>query len=159
TPYKTGLTASAFSDLGLTNGTTYFYQVSAVNTVGESGRSAEVAATPRPAAAIVAFNSGGATAGPFAADAFVSGGTAFATSNPTDTTGVSNPAPQAVYQTERFGNFTYTIPGFTPGASYTVRLHFAEIYWTNAGQRLFNVAINGVAVLTNFDVFVAAGGK
>ena len=46
-----------------------------------------------------------------------------------------------------------------PGGSYTVRLHFAEIYWNGPGRRLFNVAINGTQVLTNFDIFAAAGGK
>ena len=39
------------------------------------------------------------------------------------------------------------------------RLDFAEIYWGSAGKRLFNVQINGLAVLTNFDIFAAAGGK
>jgi hypothetical protein len=51
------------------------------------------------------------------------------------------------------------VPNLTPGASYTVRLDFAEIYWNSAGQRLFNVAINGNQVLSNFDIFVTAGGK
>ena len=67
--------------------------------------------------------------------------------------------PQAVYQTERFGDFTYTIPNLTAGASYTVNLSFAEIYWTAAGKREFNVLINGTQVLTNFDVFATAGGE
>jgi hypothetical protein len=47
TPYRTGLTATAFTDTGLTNGTTYYYEVTAVNAAGESGRSAEVSATPQ----------------------------------------------------------------------------------------------------------------
>jgi hypothetical protein len=51
------------------------------------------------------------------------------------------------------------VPNLTPGASYTVRLDFAEIYWNSAGQRLFNVAINGNQVLSNFDIFATAGGK
>src|SRR6185369_8651064 len=41
--------------------------------------------------------------------------------------------------------------------AYQVRLHFAEIVYTAAGQRLFNVALNGTPVLTGFDIFAAAG--
>jgi len=40
-----------------------------------------------------------------------------------------------------------------------VTLKFAEIFWTTAGRRVFNVAINGQPVLTNFDIFAAAGGE
>jgi hypothetical protein len=71
---------------------------------------------------------------------------------------VSNPAPQAVYQSERYGNFTYTLPGLHAGGPYTVRLHEAEIYWTSSGQRTFNVSLNGQQVLNNFDIYAAAGG-
>ena len=35
---------------------------------------------------------------------------------------------------------TYTFPGLVASASYTVRLHFAELFQTAAGKRLFNVA-------------------
>jgi hypothetical protein len=63
-----------------------------------------------------------------------------------------------VYQSERWGNLTYTVPGLTPGIPYKVRLHFAEIYFNTAGSRVWNVLINGTVVLPNFDAFVAAGG-
>ncbi len=43
---NTGLTAASFTDTGLTNGSTYFYVVSAVNTAGESGNSTSVEAKP-----------------------------------------------------------------------------------------------------------------
>ena len=47
---QSGVTTSTFLDTGVTNGTTYFYTVSAVNGVGESPRSQEVSATPQVAA-------------------------------------------------------------------------------------------------------------
>lgn len=115
--------------------------------------------TPGGGASTYAVNAGGSAAGNFQADAFFSGGTTASTTSAIDTSGVSNPAPQAVYQSERYGNFTYTFPNLQAGASYTVRLHFAEFYWSNAGQRVFNVSINGNQVLTNFDIIASAGAK
>ncbi len=106
-----------------------------------------------------AVNSGGSATGNFQADNYFSGGTTASTTNAINTSGVSNPAPQAVYQSERYGNFTYTFPSLQAGASYTVRLHFAEFYWSSAGQRVFNVSINGSQVLTNFDIIAAAGAQ
>jgi len=44
-------TTASFGDSGLTDGTTYFYVVSAMNSAGESGNSTQVSATP--AAAVV----------------------------------------------------------------------------------------------------------
>ncbi len=45
-----------------------------------------------------------------------------------------------------------------PPALYTVRLHFAEPEELAAGQRVFNVTIQGQPVLSDFDVVAAAGG-
>jgi hypothetical protein len=46
TTIATGVTATAFTDTGLANGTTYFYVVSAVNAGGESPNSNQAQATP-----------------------------------------------------------------------------------------------------------------
>ena len=108
---------------------------------------------------VLDINAAGATAGSYVADEDFAGGTESDTANTISTAGFANPAPEAVYQTQRFGNFTYTLPGFTSGTTYTVRLHFAEFYWDAAGSRLANVLINGTQVLTNFDIFAAAGGQ
>ncbi len=107
---------------------------------------------------IVADDSGGAAA-PFAYDTGFSGGGAGSTADAIDVSGVSNPAPQAVYQTYRQGSFTYTLAGLTPSAPYTLRLHFADPSSTAAGQRLFDVSVNGTNVLAGFDIYAAAGGK
>jgi fibronectin type 3 domain-containing protein len=46
-PVATGLTGTSYTDTGLANGTSYFYQVSGVNSVGEGARSPEASATPQ----------------------------------------------------------------------------------------------------------------
>src|SRR5262249_30080894 len=77
-----------------------------------------------PATQVLALDAGGGAAGSFAADADFSGGATRSTTDTIDTSGAANPAPAAVYQSQRFGNFTYTLPNLTAGAAYTVRLHF-----------------------------------
>lgn len=72
---------------------------------------------------------------------------------------VSGPdaGPAGIYLTERYGkDFSHRFP--VPAGSYTVKLHFAEIFEDVAGQRIENISINGQRVLTNFDPVVAAGG-
>jgi beta-glucanase (GH16 family) len=158
-PYTTvaSVAADNFTDTGLANCSTYYYVVTATNALGPSADSVEQAATL--GAFALAVNSGGTAAGQFLADAYVSGGTQAAMSSASiDTTGLIAPAPQAVYQAERYGNFTYTFPGLISGVTYKVRFHSAETYWTDVGQRQFNLFINGAQVLTNFDIFATAGG-
>lgn len=112
------------------------------------------------ASPVVAINAGGDTQGNYSADTDYSGGTTYTSSDTVDTSSVTNPAPEAVYQSVRYGNtFSYTIPNLTANGSYTVRLHFNELYWNAAGQRVFNVGINGTQVLSNFDIYQTAGGK
>jgi len=157
-PYTTVATVAdnEHTDTGFDNCTTYYYVVSATNSLGTSSNSTEAVASL--GAFALAVNSGGTAAGHFGGDAYVSGGTVGAVSTAAiNVSGLQAPAPQAVYQAERYGNFTYTFTGLTPGANYLVRLHSAETYWTTVGQRRFNVAINGTQVLTNFDIIAAAG--
>ena len=65
----------------------------------------------------------------------------------------------SLYQSERSGDFTYSIPVNPAPAGYTVRLHFAEFKFAAAGQRKFNVDINGKSVLSDFDIYAEAGAK
>lgn len=81
------------------------------------------------------------------------GGTATYTQNIAGTT------DDALYQSVRAGSaFSYLFDNMAPG-QYEVTLHFMESYWSSAGERLFNVAIEGTQVLTDFDIFAAAGGQ
>jgi hypothetical protein len=69
---------------------------------------------------------------------------------------ITNTADPTLYKTSRYGaSFSYAISA--PTGTYLVTLKFAELYWTAAGGRVFNVAINGTRVLSNFDIFKAAG--
>lgn len=66
-------------------------------------------------------------------------------------------APEAVYQSERYGadvTYRYPVPA---GKRYTVRLHFAEIFGAKPGERVENIDLNGARVLSNFSVATEAG--
>ncbi len=153
-----GVQATTYSDPDVTNSIPYFYVVSAINSFGESANSVEATATPS-APVPSAVNCGGPQIGSFLSDIYFDTGTAYSTGNSIDTNGVTGPAPMPVYQSQRYGNLTYTLPYLTPRTSYKVRLHFAEVYWTAPNQRIFNLLLNGVQVLTNFDIVAAAGAS
>jgi len=96
-------------------------------------------------------------AGGFLPDADFSGGETYSGGDAVDAHAPSA-APASVYGSERYGACTYTLPA-APGKTYTVRLHFAETRFDAAGKRRFNVDINGKRILTEFDIYVEAGGK
>jgi hypothetical protein len=72
---------------------------------------------------------------------------------------IGNTDKDLLYQSERFGStFTYEIPVPQSGI-YSVILHFAEIFWENAGERIFSVDVeNGQGKLNNYDIVAVAGG-
>ncbi|WP_052339923.1 cellulase family glycosylhydrolase [Gorillibacterium massiliense] len=64
TTVATGVTATSYTNTGLTNGTAYYYAVSAVNSAGESANSAQASATPTSGVTVPAAPTGlTATAG------------------------------------------------------------------------------------------------
>jgi hypothetical protein len=112
-------------------------------------------ATP-PSGNTLFINSGGAAhlygSQQWSADKNFSGGSTY--SGSTEIAGTEN---DNIYLTERYGkNFSYSIP--VAAGTYTVNLHFAEIFWSAAGQRVFNVNIeNGQYVTNSLDIFAVAG--
>ena len=87
----------------------------------------------------------------YSSDQFVSGGQLYSAA-----IAIDNTSNDELYQTERYGVFTYEIPVDAPG-KYDFVLHFAELYFSvgragGPGSRVFNVTIEGTPVLTNFDI-------
>jgi hypothetical protein len=79
------------------------------------------------------------------------GGSSYAESAP-----IGSTADDFLYQSERYGNFTYLFD--VPNGTYDVTLHFAEIYWNAPNKRLFNVRIEGgVLGLDRYDIYAING--
>jgi hypothetical protein len=155
------VTATTYDDTTASCGTTYYYAVDAIDSVGASAGSTQASVTTSacPTTSAVQINSGGPAVNPFVADTDFAGGSTINHVNTINLSKVVNPAPMSVYQTARVGSSTYTVSGFNPGSIHTVRLHFAETFFSTAGSRTFNVSINGTRVLTNFDIVATAGAK
>lgn len=87
------------------------------------------------------------------ADSYSIGGTPYTDGN-NDITGTSD---DFLYHSERYGQFDYEIP--LPSGTYDVILHFAELFWTQTGQRVFNVNIEGSADFPNVDIVDLGDGE
>jgi len=62
----------------------------------------------------------------------------------------------AIYQTERWGsNFSYRFK--VPNGTYDIALHFAEIYWEEAGKRVFDVSVEGKELIGDMDIYKEVG--
>src|SRR5207244_11068451 len=62
-------------------------------------------------------------------------------SNYSTTSSITGTNDPTLYKSSRYGSFNYSIP--VSNGSYNLTLHFAELYFTSAGQRVFHVDING----------------
>lgn len=84
------------------------------------------------------------------------GGTRAAVTRP-----IANTEEDALYQVERYGRARSRFDAKIPlkNSRYEVTLKFAEIFKSYRGKRKFHVDIEGKRVLTEFDIFVASGGK
>ncbi|GAB4846713.1 hypothetical protein Ancab_025719 [Ancistrocladus abbreviatus] len=66
----------------------------------------------------------------------------------------------SLYQTARFGNFSYNFQFLEPG-SYIVDLHFAEIVFTDgpSGMRVFDVYIQEEKAVSSIDIYAQVGAN
>ena len=175
------VTASAYTDASAPAGTTSYYQVTAVDSSGNESAPAGVsAARPGSTATTVSRLNAGGTAQTVGTTTWaactttancsgrVRGG-GFSYSENDTVTGIPTGLNNAIFQSEWTGGASGGTPvavgksafGFdfpVTNGSYTVTLYFAELNKTAAGQRVFDVTLNGQTVLNRFDVFAAAGG-
>ena len=146
------VSGTTYTDSTASNGTTYYYVVTAVNAVGESARSNEAYATPESVnASVYRINCGGPDVGNWTGQ---TSSYTFSTTTAPILTGLSNPAPTSVYQTEDNGN--HTLSYLTPGNNYVLRLHL-DSYASGSNMDVLSVAANGTPVLTRFDIRSASG--
>lgn len=104
---------------------------------------------------MIAINAGSTSAATlegveYKADQFASAGTSQVV-----TDAIAGTNEDTLYQSERYGTFHYDIP--VTNATYTVVMHFAELYHSNAGARAFDVAVEGQTKLSNVDLFNLVG--
>ncbi len=114
----------------------------------------------RPVALI---NAGGPALDNYLGDRYSTAPSTFTSiGNAIDLTGVTDPAPAALYQTLRYTSsgavgfrMGYELP--VPDGSYTVRLHFAEPTYNTVNQRKMDIYLQGALVQNDYDVRAAAG--
>lgn len=110
---------------------------------------------PLPGEVVFAVNAGGdayTTAGglTYRADTGFTGGNSF-----TVGTSIAGTDSDPLYQSDRFGNFTYSVP--VVDGEYEVTLLLAEIFWNESGKRVFDVTIEGEEVISDLDIYAVAG--
>lgn len=65
----------------------------------------------------------------------------------------------AAYSSERWGKYVaYDLPAVS-GSDYKLTLKLAELYFSAANSRIFDVYVDGTRVIQNLDKYALAGGK
>jgi alpha-L-rhamnosidase len=156
TTITTGITGTAYSDGGVTNGAAYYYVVSGVGPAGEGGNSSEVSATPNaatisvpnfgfetPVTTTFAYNP---TGGSWAFSGAAGNGSGV-TTNGSGFTSSNAAAPQGtqVAFLQRTGTISQTLSGFAPGGVYTITFSAANRATSGYnGTQSWDVRIDGV---------------
>jgi hypothetical protein len=115
-----------------------------------------------PAGSGLTINAGGgaftgSTGKQFSADSYYAAGSVSSIASGE----IANTGDDALYRNARVGVFSYGLP--SGNGTFDVTLHFAETYFGSrttggVGSRKFNVYLEGVKRLSEYDVFAKAGG-
>ena len=73
---------------------------------------------------------------------------------------IKNTEDQILYQTERWSSetLTYSIPlKSNINGKYVLNLKFSEVYFTNKGDKIFNVALGRETIIKNLDIYSKVG--
>lgn len=111
----------------------------------------------KPQSVVLAINAGGgactaADGTNYLADQFFTGGNPLIYGN-----AIAGTTDDPVYQSERWGNFSYSIP--IQNGSYLLTLQFAETYWNGNNQRVFSAFAEGQPVVTDLDIHALVGAN
>lgn len=73
---------------------------------------------------------------------------------------VPDETPTELFNSELYGDQQWTFEdGIESGEQYEVRLYFAEIFHDSEGERVFDVAIEGETVLSEYDIAADVGSE
>ena len=73
---------------------------------------------------------------------------------------IKNTDDEILYQTERWSSetLTYSIPlKSNINGKYVLNLKFSEVYFTNKGDKIFNVALGRETIIKNLDIYSKVG--
>jgi hypothetical protein len=134
------------------NNTTYTGSTSTTETASQPATST---GTTSSSLVVFAVNAGGssftASSGiTYSADKNYSSGSVYKSSY-----SIANTSDDALYRTERYGNFNYSIP-LTDG-TYQITFKTAETYHKASGKRRFDVIAEGNSIISNLDIYSMAG--
>ncbi len=109
------------------------------------------------------INFGGPAVAGFSQDLYTTGYTRTLTNTRSINTSAPSAGPAAIYQSATTIWADYDmwsiLPNLTPGKTYTLRLHFAEPTYYRAGDRRFDVWVNGEKRIQLLDVAGETGGR
>ncbi|HEX9971810.1 MAG TPA: malectin domain-containing carbohydrate-binding protein, partial [bacterium] len=70
---------------------------------------------------------------------------------------INNTQDDELYQSERYGMSAYRFD--VANGTYRAVLHFAEIYYRSTNKRVFDVIIEGIKVLDDYDIYADVGAN